>query len=274
MKTLSILFTHALTSILVLACKGKSEETVPADPATVLLVHTTQRAVFQVVGADTLSDHARIIAILPEQDGDGIVALFTDPARQVSAGLAILDRRMTTPQLLWPDSVTGMWWTGPHMLAFTTMTGEGIRLVVDVHAAELQVADTLTTGVIPLPALAVADSLTTHQARAYIDSIHMQSTGAPQRSMLTYSLTRAVPSPDMTMVAFHSVARDIHGALANPSWFILDRTSQSVTLLDRITGSASELPAQAGEWSANTSFYYAKGDAVWEAEIRRAVAFP
>ena len=39
-------------------------------------------------------------------------AIFADPARRISAGLAINDRQMANPQLIWPDSVTSVWWTG------------------------------------------------------------------------------------------------------------------------------------------------------------------
>ena len=255
--------------ILCLACTDAPERGSPASSSAVLEVHATQRASFEIVGADTLSDSARIIRIIPEQDGDGVIALFTDPARRVSSGLAIVDRRMSHPQLLWPDSVTSVWWTGPHMLAFTTTTGQGIRLVVDVHAATLKIADTTSRGVQSPPVAAVADSSVIGRSRAFIDSIHMQPAGVPQGSALTYSVTRVVPSPDGRLAAFHAAARDPAGTVTNPGWFILDRASRVVSPVEQVTGLLSELPAEAGEWAGNSSFLYAKGRAVWDAEVGR-----
>ena len=242
---------------------------------TALAAHTTQRASFQVVGADTLSDSAQILRILPEQDGDGVIALFADPARRVSSGLGIIDTMMAHPQLLWPDSVSNVWWTSPHVLAFTTTTGRGIRLVVDVHAATVKIADTADTRIGSPPTAIVADSSVTKRARAYTDSVHLQqSAGAPRSSALIYSVTRVVPSPDGSMAAFHSAARDTSGVLTNPAWFILDRSSGAVAPMDQITGPVTELPKEAGEWGGNASFFYAKGKAVWEAEIQRTTSQP
>lgn len=258
--------------ITVAACSDSRESSTPATSVTALTAHATQRASFQIVGADTLSDSARILRIFPEQDGDGVIALFSDPARGVSSGLAIIDRRMTHSQLLWPDLVTNVWWTGPHMLAFTTTTGRGIRLVGDIHAATLKIADTADTRIGSYPAAMVVDSSVAKRARAYTDSVRLQPAGSPQGSALTYSVTRVVPSLDGTMAAFHSAARDSSGVLTNPGWFVLDRSSGTVTPIDQITGLVAELPAEAGEWGGNTSFFYAKGRAIWEAEIQRATS--
>lgn len=253
------------------ACNEAPREEARQASTTVLTAHATQRASFLIVGADTLSDSARIVRILPEQDGDAMVALFTDPARRVSTGLAITDRRMANPQLLWPDSVTSVWWMGSHTLAFTTSTGRGVRLVADVHAATIRIADTTEAGIGSPPAAMSVDSSVAHRARTYIDSVRVQP-GGVSRTPLTYSVTRVVPSPDGSLAAFHAAARDSSGSLSNPSWFVLDRSSSTVTLLDQVTGSAAELPASVGEWGGNTSFFYAKGRAVWEAEIQRATS--
>jgi hypothetical protein len=261
-----------LTLVVSGACNDARESDTRPATTTALTAHATQRASYEIVGADTLSDSARILRLLPEQDGDAMIVLFADPARRVSAGLAINDRRMANPQLVWPDSVTSVWWTGPHTVAFTTNTGRGVRLVGDVHAATLRVADTTNTGISSPPGAATVDSSVAHRARAYIDSVHLQPAGAPQASALKYSVTRIVPSPDGTMAAFHSAARDPSGALTNPSWSVLDRSSGAVASLDRVTGALAELPADAGEWGGNSSFFYAKGKAVWEAEIQRATA--
>jgi hypothetical protein len=76
------------------------------------------------------------------------------------------------------------------------------------------------------------------------------------------------------MAAFHSTARDSSGVLTNPAWFILDRSSGTVALVDQIIGLVTELPKEAGEWSGNTSFFYAKGKTIWEAEIQRTTSQP
>ena len=267
-RALAILLP-GICPFLILGCRDARDDTPRVTGATAVTAHTTQRAAFEIVGADTLSDSARIIRLLPESDGDGIVAMFAEPARRVSSGLGIIDRRMAHPQLLWPDSVTDVWWTGAHTLAFTTTTGQGIRLVVDVHAATLKIADTSNTGLgRPAPPTAV-DSSVVRRARAYIDSVHLQPGGTATTSALSYSVSRIVPSPDGSLIAFHALARDPSGRLTNPAWYVLDRSSGVATSLDRVTGAASELPSDAGAWSTNGSFFFAKGRSVWEAEIQR-----
>lgn len=257
-------------TLLLPACTGEArEEADTSTPAISLRAVTTQRNAFQIVGSDTLSDSARVLEIHPEQDGDALVAVFTDPGRRVSSGLAIVDRRMATPQLLWPDSVTAIWWTGPHTLAFTTTTGAGVRLVVDVHAPELRVADTIARS-LPQPARdTVVDSAMAQRARTYTDSVRGQIGGVPQASALTYTVTRLVQSRDGRLAAFHTAARDASGILTNPAWYAMDRESGTVALIDQVTGPVAELPGSAGQWSESGSFFYAKGRAVWEAEIDR-----
>ena len=142
--------------------------------------------------------------------------------------------------------------------------------MVDIHAAELRVADTAAGGVTQPPGPVTADESVILRARAYVDSIHLQPATPSQQSTLVYSVTRVIPSPDGTMAVFHSIARDARGSRMNPAWFALDRTTGSVVSLDQITGSANELPEQTGEWSSNASFFYAKGLAIWEAEIQRS----
>jgi hypothetical protein len=267
-------FLTALPLIGLAACDSTPESKTQPKSMTAISAHSTQRVAFQIVGGDTLSDSASILRILPEQDGDGIVALFADPSRRVSAGLAIVDQRMIHPQLLWPDSVTSVWWTGPHRLAFTTRTGPEIRLVADVHAATLRIADTVDRTIGSPPPDASVDSSVAQRARAYIDSVHLQLAGASRNAPLLYSVTRIVPSIDGSMAAFQSAGRDAGGVLTNPSWFVLDRTSGAITPLDQITGPAAELPAQAGEWNGNSSFFYAKGRSIWEAEVQRVASQP
>ena len=265
---------HAALACVVLmpiACtSGEQAQPEAAAPAASLRVHTTQRSTFQIVGSDTLSDSARVLEIHPERDGDALVVVFTDPARRVTAGLGIVDRKMAAPQLLWPDSVTSVWWTRPHTLAFTTSTGSGIRLVVDVHAAELLIADTSVADLTPPLTDQAADSAMMRRAQAYTDSVRGQVAGAPQASALTYTVTRLIPSRDGRLAAFHTAARDARGALTNPAWHALDHESGTVVPIDQVTGPASELPGSAGQWSETGSFFYAKGRSLWEAEIARS----
>jgi hypothetical protein len=267
---------HRITVLglgLVLACNREQKQPDAATPAsTALHVNATQRNGFQIVGSDTLSDSARVLQIHPEQDGDALVTLFTDPGRRVSAGLAIVDRKMAAPQLVWPDSVTAVWWVGPHTLAFTTSTGTGIRLVVDVHAPELRVADTAVANS-PRPATEpAADSAMMQRARTYTDSVRGQVGGTPQASALAYTVTRLIQSRDGRLGAFHTTARGTGGALTNPAWYAIDRESGAVTPIDQVTGPATELPASSGQWSESGSFFYAKGRALWEAEVSRDAA--
>ncbi len=271
MKIRSLALGLLATSV---ACNDAPEQGTRSASKSVLTANATQRVSFHVVGSDTLSDSARILRILPEPDGDAIIALFADPGRRISAGLAVNDRRMSNPQLLWPDSVSGVWWTGSHTLAFTTSTGDGVRLVADVHAATMKIADTLDTRVGSPPAAMSVDSSVVQRARAYIDSVHVQPGGVARSAPLIYSVTRVVPSPDGTMAAFHAAARDSSTVVSNPSWFVLDRSSGIVTPVDRVTGPLVELPSSVGEWGGNNSFYYAKGRTIWEAGIQRVTSGP
>lgn len=255
------------------ACTGDQREQSDSSAADVSLrAVTTQRTAFQIVGSDTLSDSARVLGIHPEPDGDALLVLFTDPGRRVSSGLAIVDRKMAAPQLLWPDSVSAVWWTGPHTLAFTTTTGTGARLVVDVHAAELRIADTVITNLTRPSGANVVDSAMMMRARTYTDSTRGQVAGVPQASALTYTVTRLIQSPDGRLGAFHTAARDAGGVLTNPAWYAIDRESGTVTPIDQVTGPIVELPANTGQWSESGSFFYAKGRALWEAEITRTAA--
>jgi hypothetical protein len=267
---------HRAVSICLLltgvGCTQDQSRPGPETPIATVRVHTTQRSAFQIVGADTLSDSARVLEIHPEQDGDGLVAVFTDPERRVSRGLAIIDRRMAAPQLLWPDSVTAVWWTGPHTLAFTTTTGTGIRLVVDVHAPELRITDTSGTSFTRPATKTVTDSAMMQRARTYTDSVRGQVAGVPQGSALTYTVTRLIQSRDGRLAAFHTAARGAGGTLTNPAWYAIDRETGNVTAIDQVTGPVTELPESAGQWNEAGSFFYAKGRSVWEAEVARESA--
>jgi hypothetical protein len=230
-----------------------------------LSITASQRADIRVIGQDTLSDSARIVRLVPEPDGDAVAIIFADPSRPVTAGLALIDRARPTAQLLWPDSVTNVWWSAPHRVAFSTRTGKGVRAVVDVHKAALEVIELSDTAPRPGPVARNADALL--RATAYIDSVHVQPTGRPQRSALKYSVDRIIPSPDGGLAAVYVIARDSSGSPMNPAWYVMDLPSGFMVGIDQITGAASELPPETGGWGSNGHFFFAKGRSVWESDI-------
>src|SRR3989337_1969 len=112
------------------ACAGDDDAVrQPASADATYAISSERRAELGAIGGDTLSEAARFLPLPPEADGDAIVFTFADSARGVTSGLGIIDRRLSSAQLLWPDSVTRAWWIGPHSLAFATRTGSGVRVV-------------------------------------------------------------------------------------------------------------------------------------------------
>ena len=231
-------------------------------------ISTERRANLAAIGSDTLSGSARFLSLLPEADGDAIVFTFSDSARGVTSGLGIIDRRLESPQLLWPDSVTRAWWIGPHSLAFATHTGSGVRVVVDVHAAELDVvtrgADSGTTS----PERAPADTVEARaRATTYIDSLRLQPGGRPERSQLQYQVISLLTAPDGQSGAFYVAASDSAGTRMNPAWYFLDYRSGQVLPIDEVTGPLDELPETAAAWSHDHRFVYVKGEQIHEAKV-------
>ena len=232
-------------------------------------VATERRAELGAIGGDTLSEAARFLSLLPEADGDAIVFTFGDSTRKVTSGLGIIDRRLSSAQLLWPDSVTRAWWIGPHSLAFATRTGTGVRVVVDVHAAELEVvtrgADSGTTG----PAARIAGDTIEARARAtrFLDSLRVQPGGQSDRSQLRYQVIALRTAPGAAMGAFYAAASDSTGARTNPAWYFIDYSTGQVLPIDEVTGPISELPETAAAWSENGRFIYVKGRQIHEARI-------
>ena len=231
-----------------------------------LAVTTGQRADIRVISPDTLSDSARIVRLIPEPDGDGVAILFADRERQVSAGLALIDHAHPTAQLLWPDSVTAVWWSAPHSIAFSTRTGKGVRAVVDVHKAALEVI-AAGSDTVRRPAAPAHTPEALLRATAYVDSIHVQPAGQPQRSALKYQVDRILPSPEGPLAAIYVIARDSSGRSMNPAWYAMDLPSGSIERIEQITGSATELRADAAGWGSGGHFFFAKGRSVWDAAI-------
>jgi hypothetical protein len=254
----------ALIGALLTAC-SREEGRRPEVRGSALAVTSSQRADIRLIGQDTLSDSAHIVRLVPEPDGDGVAILFADPLRQVSAGLALIDRAHAASQLLWPDSVTAAWWSAPHSITFSTRTGKGWHAVVDVHRAALEVIERAATPPSPTPPAQNPDALS--RATAYIDSIHIQPTGRPQGSTLTYTVDRIMPSPGGRFAALYVIARDSAGRPMNPAWYAMDLSSGRIERIEQITGSALELPAEAAGWGSEGHFFFAKGRSVWEADI-------
>jgi hypothetical protein len=228
-----------------------------------------RRAELGAIGGDTLSEAAQFLSLLPEADGDAIVFTFADSARGVSSGLGIIDRRLSAAQLLWPDSVTRAWWLGPHSLAFATHTGAGVRVVVDVHAAELEVVTRGADSGITARAPRIAGDTIEARARAtrFLDSVRVQPGGQPDRSQLRYRVISLRTAPGRAMGAFYAAASDSTGARTNPAWYFIDYQGGQILPIDEVTGPISELPETAAAWSEDGRFIYVKGRQIHEAKV-------
>ena len=250
---------------------GGCAEPEPADvraaDSTALALDTRQRGTLDRIGDDSLLRTVRITALFPEPDGEAIPALFADTARGVTAGLAIIDAQSDAPQLLWPDSVTRVWWSGDHALTFTTSTGRGAYVIVDVHDATV---DSLAIDApVPAPPTNTAEPASLGRAQRYIDSLHAQPGGRTGSGVLEYTVTRWIPDPTNTLAAFHATARDSTGQRVNPAWYIADTAAGVITQVDQVIGGEEEMPAAAAGWTDDLRFLYAKGPQVHEVRIHR-----
>lgn len=229
-------------------------------------------ASIRTIGADTLSDSARVLRLIPEPDGRSMAVLFADPARGVSAGLALLEPERQRTLLVWPDSVGAVWWSGEHRLAFESRTGTaGVHAIVDVHADSLEHLEAAhdTT---PPSAVPTSGDLDAARARAtaYIDSIRGQPEGVPQQGQLRYMVTVVEPSPRDSVAAFYVAARGRGDDRVNPAWYLLHLPSGRIAPIDSVTGPASALPADAAAWTRDGGLLYAKGSAVHRARVAAA----
>jgi hypothetical protein len=262
----------ALVASLV-ACDGTPErDPTPESPAFAAPVRA--RSTVRALADDTLSDAARILRLLPEPDGRTVAVLFADSTSGVTAGLALNALGVDRLQLLWPDSVTNAWWSGPHAIAFTTRTGRGVRAIVDVHAESLTVLERLDSGTV-VPTVAPADdSEARARATTYVDSVFSQADGRATRGELTYSVAHLVPQKSGDLVAVYVVASARDGRRSNPSWYLLDRRTEQVTRVDAVIGPLEQLPAEGAGWTEAGDFLYAKGLTIWSAEpTRRGLAW-
>jgi hypothetical protein len=255
------------------ACDSAPErEPTPESPAFAAPVRA--RSTVRALADDTLSDAARVVRLLPEPDGRTVAVLFADSVSGVTAGLALNELGVDRMQLLWPDSVTNAWWSGPHAIAFTTRTGRGVRAIVDVHAESLTVLERLDSGAVVPPVAPAEDSEARARATTYVDSVFSQADGRATRGELTYSVAHLVPQKRGDLVAVYVAATARDGRRSNPSWYLLDRRTDQVTRVDAVVGPLEQLPAEGAGWTEAGDFLYAKGLTIWSAEpTRRGLAW-
>lgn len=254
---------------ILLACVGDQESARSSRPVR-LEATTSSLAVISIVGMDTLSDSASIHRLRPEPDGGSIAFVFADPAKGITQGLGLVEASGTaTAQLAWPDSVSSFWWSGAHQLSFAAGTGQGVRVVVDAHAAQLEAlvaADSQSRTASTAPPIGRPNAAALSRAQSFIDSVRVQPEGTPQRSTLRYRADSIIIAPGDTFAAVHVSARNRGGAAANPAWYLTHLPSGHMQPIDSLTGTSSGLPATAGEWGADGMFYYAKERSIWRAQ--------
>lgn len=261
-----------LGAAMLLACDDAPERA-PTPESPAFAAPTRARSTVRALASDTLSDAAHIVRLAPEPDGRTVAVLFADTARGVAAGLGLVELGQDRMQLLWPDSVTNLWWSAPHSVAFTTRTGRGVRAVVDVHAESLTVLERLGDSVAVPPVAPAEDPDVRARATSYVDSLYAQVNGRPTRGELTYAAGRLVPEPRGDLVAVYVIASTADGRRSNPTWLLLDRRTGQVTRIDAVVGPEEQMPADAAGWAEAGAFVYAKGLTLWIAEpTRRGLA--
>lgn len=258
---------RALVVILfALACAERESADIRTGDSTTFGLDARPRGTLDRIGDDSLLSTVQITALFPEPDGDAIPVLFADTGRDVTAGLAIIDARSNAPQLLWPDSVTRAWWSGDHALTFTTATGRGAYVIVDIHQATV---DSLAiSSPAPAPPADTMESANLGRAQRYIDSLQAQPAGETEAGTLAYTVTHWIPDPSRTFAAFHATAQDSAARRVNPAWYITHIASGVTEQVEQVIGRSEEMPAGAGGWTDDLRFLYAKGTSIHEVRIR------
>jgi hypothetical protein len=255
---------------LIVGCMRDDDSAEPSV-ASGLTATTSPLATIGAVGIDTLSDSAWIHRVQPEPDGGSVAFLFADPAKGVSRGLGLVDASGTPgPQLVWPDSVHSFWWSGPHQLSFNSGTGQGVRVIVDAHAAQLEALQRAASDTRPPnePAVRTPNAAALSRAQAFIDSIRVQPEGTPQGSTLRYQADSIILAPGDTFAAVHVLANDGRGTTVNPAWYLAHLPSGHVQPIDSLTGRSAGLLSSAGQWGSDGAFYYAKERSIWRTQPR------
>lgn len=255
---------------MVAGCISEQENS-KSPVASRLATATSSLTAITVVGVDTLSDSAWIHRVQPEPDGGSVAFLFADPAKGITRGLGLVESSgLTGAQLAWPDSVGSFWWSGAHQLSFTAGTGQGVRVVVDAHAAQLEALE--VTGAqsraSTQPPPGNSNTAALARAQAFIDSIRIQPGGTPQGSALRYLADSVFLAPGDTFAAVHVLATDGRGLIVNPAWYLAHLPSGHVQPIDSLTGRSTGLPSSAGQWGADGAFYYAKERSIWRATAK------
>ena len=258
-----------LGATVALSCTSSEEET-KTSRASTFNVAIGPFATVDVIGTDTLSDSARILELYPEPDAGSFVFRFADPGKHITSGLGIVQTSGNRQaQLIWPDSVLSVWWGSPHELGFTSGTGSGVRIIVDVHATQLEAIeasqDRGRLGVARQAAAGRSTALAVKRVQVFIDSVRVQPEGTPQHSALRYQADTATIASSINVAAVHVSAQDHEGKKSNPSWYLVHLPSGHVRPLDSLTGSSPGLPAIGGQWTGDGVFYYAKERSIWQA---------
>lgn len=259
--------TLRLLALSMIAACTTDRENTQQNSVTSFTAAVEPTATVTRLGADSLSDSARIVRIEPEPDGESIAFMFADPAKGITGGLGIVQTSGTqASQLAWPDSVTSLWWSGPHELSFTAGTGQGVLVVVDAHAAQLE-ALRITEGrqrAQQSGGAAETQSEALARAHAFIDSLRVQPEGNPQGSTLRYQPDTIVMARGDTLAAVH-VSASGDGSEVNPAWYLLHIPSRRIQAIDSLVGRSAGLAATGGQWDTRGVFYYAKERSIWRA---------
>lgn len=253
---------------LIIGCTGSAEKE-SAPIASSFSSIATPIATISTIGADSLSDLGSIHSLQPEPDGGSIAFAFADPPKGVTGGLGLVETSGgQTAQLVWPDSVATFWWSAPHELSFITGTGQGVRVVVDVHAAQLAALEVRPGAQPPTPIDdTTSRSTALRRAQAFVDSIRIQPEGTPQRSTLRYQADTVILAPGDTFAAVHVTASDQQGTKVNPTWYVTHLPTGEVEAVDSLTGQSRGLLARAAVWQSPDIFYYAKERSIWRVAV-------
>ena len=258
----------ALISIIP-GCDTRQQE---ASERSISAFHAVVEPVVTVgtIGLDTVSDSAWISHIRPEPDGGSIAFIFADPAKGATRALGIVQASASqTSHLVWPDSVTSVWWSRPHELRFVAGTGQGVYVIVDAHAPALEalaITDSTSAAARPAAPASQARARALSRIQEFIDSVRVQPDGTPQRSALRYRADTVVIAAGDTLAAAH-VSAETQGSSVNPAWYVVHIESGSVHPVDSLVGRSAGLPRSAGSWDSGGSFYYAKERSIWRARV-------
>lgn len=258
---------RALAAALLAAGCTLAEREQTAKDAGVPDVSVQSRVTITHLGSTPVSDSATISAVVPEADGEAIAVIVSDPLNAVRGALVLVDGRRGGTPLVWPDSVRTVWWSGAHELAFTTATGSGARVVVDVHSAALEAIVRAAA----IDTQAPPSSVVPPRARTLVDSL-LNAPMAGGGTVLRFAPLAVVPSPDGRWIATWVASSGGGAAESNPRWLIADGDWRRAVIVDSVSGPAREMPRGAAGWTRDGRFVFAKGLTLHEAMLPRPPA--